>query len=230
VKFLKFLLALLLLPTLTSLGRLGCFMILQTSVQNWPWKEVISFSLGFSTCCFAYLTLPKGNWFYVLGHETTHAFAVLLSGGRVSGFKVSSHGGHVISDRNSVWIALSPYFIPFYPIVISLVWALVLFIRTDLTAFTWAFLLLWGFSWGFHLCHTLSLLKTEQPDFESQGYFFSLVLIALMNLLIAEILLWIWWHPLPLDKILSLLQTYLGQDYLFVVQLVKSIVSVILQT
>jgi len=197
--------------------------------NGWPWIEMGTFSLGFSTCVFAYLCLPRGNWFYVLGHETTHAFAVLLSGGRVSGFKVSSSGGHVISDRNSVWIALSPYFIPFYPMVSGLTWALALFIKPGLAVYDWAFLLIWGACWGFHLCHTLSLIKTEQPDFESQGYFFSFVVLALMNLLVAEVLIWCWLRPLPVEVVFQSLLNFLSEDYLFVLLLVKSVWSGIFQ-
>lgn len=228
MKFLKFLIALLLLPALYSLGRLACFIASQAARSGWPWVETGTFALGFSTCVFAYLCLPRGNWFYVLGHETTHAFAVLLSGGRVSGFKVSSKGGHVISDRNSVWIALSPYFIPFYPMVFALAWSLTLFIRPSWTSYDWAFLLVWGACWGFHLCHTLSLLKTEQPDFESQGYFFSFVIIALMNLIMAEFLLWCWLRPLPAQELFRLLGNFLSSDYLLLLRLVKSVSSGIL--
>jgi hypothetical protein len=225
VKFLKFLIALLLLPALYSLGRFGYFMVLRASPPEWPWTEIGTFTLGFSTCFFAYLCLPRGNWFYVLGHETTHAFAVLLSGGRISGFKVSSSGGHVVTDRNSAWIALSPYFIPFYPMIFALAWAFALLIKPELGRYDWAFLLVWGASWGFHFCHTLSLIKTEQPDFESQGYFFSFVLIAFMNLLITEALVWFWLRPLPPAEVFQTLKSFLGTDYLFVVQLVKSLWS-----
>jgi hypothetical protein len=222
MKFLKMILALALLPCLVGVGRAGVFLLSKATDAQWPWLDVALFALGFSTLFFAYLCLPRGNWFYVLGHETTHAVAVLLSGGKVSGFKVSSQGGHVISDRNSPWIALSPYFIPFYPALIGLIWISILFFQPKWVSYDWAFLLIWGASWGFHFCHTLSLLKTRQPDFASQGYFFSFVIIALLNLLILETLLWFWLKPFPAREGLLTLGTFISQDYLLMVQLVKS--------
>ncbi|NJK90340.1 MAG: hypothetical protein HC904_00015 [Blastochloris sp.] len=209
-----------------SLGRFAWFLIQQSSLHgDGIWAQCLTFALGFSTCAFAYLCLPRGNWFYVLGHETTHAMAVLLSGGRVSGFKVSSQGGHVVSDRNSVLIALSPYFVPFYPMVIGLGWALLLLFQPEWQHYNWAFLLIWGASWGFHLCHTITLLKTRQPDFESQGYFFSFILILVLNLLIIQSLLWLWLRPLPLSQTLQQLAHYCREDYFSLVQLVKSMAS-----
>ncbi|MDZ4787920.1 MAG: hypothetical protein SH807_03190 [Blastochloris sp.] len=221
MKFLKFILAILLLPALYSVARFGWFMLQSSYHATLPWTEIVTFSLGFSTCVFAYLSLPRGNWFYVLGHETTHAVAVLVSGGKVSGFKISSQGGHVVTDRISAWIALSPYFIPFYPIVVGLTWSLTLFFKPELSSYDWAFLLIWGISWGFHTCHTLSLLKTAQPDFESQGFFFSYVVIALMNLLAIELLIWCWQQPLPALNTLQVLGQYLYADYFYLLQLVK---------
>lgn len=221
MKFLKFILALFLLPALYSVARFGWLLLQSSYHSTLPWTEIFTFSLGLSTCVFAYLSLPRGNWFYVFGHETTHAVAVLLSGGKVSGFKVHSQGGHVVADRISMWIALSPYFIPFYPIVVGLAWSATLLFKPELSSYDWAFLLIWGISWGFHICHTLSLLKSAQPDFESQGFFFSYVLIALMNLLMIELLIWCWQRPLPALTALQTLGHYLYADYFYLLQLVK---------
>lgn len=226
MKFFKFIIALGLLPAVYSLGRFGIF-LLETSYHSaWPWMDFLSFTLGFSTCCFSYLSLMKGNWFYVFGHEATHAVAVYLSKGRVFDFKVSSEGGHIMSDRNSMWIALSPYFIPFYALVFGITWALLLLFFPAWINFSWLFLLIWGASWGFHACHTVSLLKTNQPDFESQGFLFSYVIIALMNLIILQVLIWCWTKPQPLPETLIELGKFLQNDYFLVVQLVKSLVLV----
>lgn len=222
MKFLKFILALFSLPGLFSTGRYLRHLTEVSLGHTVPWEELGYFLLGFSTFCFAYFSLPKANWFYVLGHESTHALAVLLSGGRVSGFKVSSKGGHVITNKTSFFIALSPYIIPFYPLLFGLAWTLALFIYPDLAAYTWFYLILWGGSWSFHACHTISLMKTDQPDFASQGYFFSLTLIAWANLLVLNAILWSWLAPFPALSALKQLGNFIGSDYFWVLQLVKS--------
>jgi hypothetical protein len=195
VKWFKFILALLLFPLLWGGIRTG--MDLFQAVPHWPRLESGLFLLGFSTWIWTYLALPRPVWLYALGHESTHALAVWMSGGRVGGFKVTSQGGHVVSDRISIWIALAPYIVPFYPIAVALVWLLCEFAWPSLHAYRPLFLIFWGLVWGFHACFTASLLKTEQPDFESQGLFFSWVVILLANLwLILALLAW-WLHPMP---------------------------------
>ncbi|MDR0534419.1 MAG: hypothetical protein LBH01_10750 [Verrucomicrobiales bacterium] len=198
MKFLKSIIALLLLPALFAAGHFLCRVIWLHAGQ-WekiPWTNLGSFAIGFSAMTCVYFTLPRWNWLYVFGHESTHALAVLMSGGRVSEFKVSSGGGHVATDKMSAWIALSPYIVPFYPLMVGLLWFVARWIwPAPLATWEWAFIMFWGLCWAFHLCFTASLLKTDQPDFASQGYFFSIVVILLCNLLIVGVLLWIWLEP-----------------------------------
>ena len=160
-----------------------------------PWMTVFCLGLGFSTMVSVYLALPRWNWIYVFGHEATHAVAVLLSGGRVTAFKVNSSGGHVVTDTISAWIALAPYIVPFYPVAAGLAWFAARFFWPQLSNWEWAFLIFWGGTWAFHFCFTASLLKTEQPDFACQGYVFSFVVILTSNLLILSGLLLIWLRP-----------------------------------
>ncbi|MFO1511751.1 MAG: hypothetical protein U1F83_02370 [Verrucomicrobiota bacterium] len=68
-----------------------------------------------------FLLLPKPMWIYVVGHELTHAIWVWLFGGSVKKFKASSSGGHVIVDKNNFLISLSPYFFPFYVVLVVLI-------------------------------------------------------------------------------------------------------------
>ena len=197
MKFFKFITALLLLPVLAASAHFTCHTVasclaLQDKI---PWASICTLALGFSTMFSVYMALPRWNWLYVFGHETTHALAVLASGGRVSAFKVSSSGGHIVSDTITAWIALAPYIIPFYPAVAGLTWFVVRFFFPQSAAWEWAFLIFWGATWGFHFCFTASLLKTEQPDFASQGYFFSFVIILISNLLILSFLLGFWIQP-----------------------------------
>jgi hypothetical protein len=195
VKFLKFIIAVFLLPALFAAGFFLC-RILWFHMEQWqriPWTNLASFVIGFSAMTCIYFTLPRWNWLYVFGHETTHVIAVLMSGGKVSEFKVSSKGGHIATDTMTAWIALAPYILPFYPLIVGLVWFLARWLWPSLLApWEWAFVMFWGLTWAFHLCFTASLLKTDQPDFASQGYFFSIVVVLLCNLLIVSVLLWFW--------------------------------------
>jgi len=196
VKFCKFVLALLLLPALAATAHFAWLSIVYCLwQQELHWQGPFCIGLGFSTMASIYLALPRWNWLYVFGHETTHAIAVLMSGGRVSSFKVHSHGGSIESDTMSVWIALAPYILPFYPLVTGLLWLGLRLVWRDAVPWEWCFLIFWGGTWGFHLCYTFSLLKTEQPDFATQGRLFSLVFILLANTLLLTALLWLWRSP-----------------------------------
>src|SRR5262249_14410749 len=80
-------------------------------------EEFWFFSLGALLWLIAFFGLPRPILIYVFGHELTHALWVWLMGGRVSRFRVSSDGGHVITTKANFWIALAPYFFPIYSIL-----------------------------------------------------------------------------------------------------------------
>ncbi|MDX6767724.1 MAG: hypothetical protein SFU85_13155 [Candidatus Methylacidiphilales bacterium] len=213
MKFLKALLACLLLPCFHALFSFAREIALAVDVSRVPWIPLAVFFLGMSAWCLVFFLFPRPTWFYVLGHEITHAVAVVASGGRVSGFKVRSDGGHVVADRTSCFIALSPYLIPFYPIVLGVIWALVVHFLPDWQRYTILFLPFWGASWGFHFTFTGSLLKSGQSDFESQGYFFSWVIILLGNLGFLVCMAYFWTQPFPLPEALALLARSLLNSY-----------------
>lgn len=120
-------------------------------------------------------------YLYVYGHELTHRIAIFLSGGKVDEFNVSTDGGHVITDKNTMFIALSPYFIPIW----VLAWLLlsliaVIFLPWQAIA-PFAFIGI-GFFWAFHFTWTLWIIPKDQPDLNENGTFFSLMIIYLSNL------------------------------------------------
>ena len=127
-------------------------------------------------------------FFYVLGHELTHAFFILLCGGKVSGFKVTQEGGYVLTNKTNILIALSPYFIPFSSIVVLAISYLIeLFI--DIPAHDEILYFMIGFTWTFHLAWTLWMIPRDQPDLKENGSFFSLIVIYLANVLLLALLL-----------------------------------------
>ncbi len=137
---------------------------------------------------FTQLAWDRFLFFYVLGHELTHAFFIFLCGGKVSGFKVTQEGGYVITNKTNILIALSPYFVPFWS-VIALGLSYLLRLAVDIPFHTEVLYYMIGFSWTFHLVWTLWMIPRDQPDLKENGSFFSLTIIYLANILLLALLL-----------------------------------------
>ncbi|MDD5198591.1 MAG: hypothetical protein PHC88_02210 [Terrimicrobiaceae bacterium] len=154
----------------------------------WATEEFWFFGLGLVLWLVAFLALPRPLWIYVFGHELTHALWVLLHGGRVSQFRITPQGGHILSDRINTWIALAPYFFPIYSLlVIAIYGAAGLF--WDMTPFRPVLYMLIGATWGFHITFTLWMIPRGQTDITYGGNFYSLVIIYLLNLAVLSIFL-----------------------------------------
>jgi len=128
-------------------------------------------------------------YLYVLGHELTHAAFVVLFRGRVSDIYVSTEGGYITTNKTNLLIALSPYFVPFWSVVIGLVFA-VMKLSLDLRpAWDLGFYATMGVTWTFHMVWTLWMLPRDQPDLRENGTFLSLVIIYFANLIVLVALL-----------------------------------------
>ena len=214
LKFLKLVLGLALAPlvagevwTLIDLAR--------ASAPVGPWQPwFISFGAGFVTWLVTFCFLPRTMWLYVLGHEFTHALASMLAGGKVSAFKVSAKGGHVITDRVNWWITLSPYFVPIYALIWMGLWLSVDFWHP---LKEWQPILYFGLGvfWCFHLTFTASMMHLGQTDLSSQGLVFSVVVILLINLLFFLVLFTLLAHNLTLVSAGNLFLHRVGESYLF---------------
>ncbi len=184
MKWCKFLIGLLLLPLVAAQ-----FLTLADLFHAWTftWQKgaiwLLSFAGGFSLFLALYFMLPPSLWVYVLSHELTHAWAIYLSGGKVFSFKVSNSGGFVKSDTVNWFIALSPYFVPLYSLLWWAIWISIDFYY-PLGKWIAIFYGGLGFTWAFHFCFTVQMISIGQTDLSSQGHFFSLVVIAAINLLI----------------------------------------------
>ncbi len=194
---------------------LTLFAILSDNLGTAFWRMPASwfFGMGFVMWAIWFLWLPRPVKLYVWGHEMTHALFVLLCGGRVKEFRVTGQGGHVITDRNNVLIALSPYFFPIYTVVGVLAF-LITGLFVDLTVLIplpwgggvrplYGLFYFMGLTWGFHLTFTVWMIAKDQPDLRINGTAFSLMVIVLANLLLLSLLLILaaphlsvgaWWH------------------------------------
>jgi len=151
--------------------------------RYWATEEFWFFGLGALLWCIAFFGIPRRLtiFAYVYGHELTHAVWVWLMGGRVSAFEVRRDGGHILTNKSNVLIALSPYFYPIYSVFVMVLYAIG-WMFCDMTSYTrWLFLAL-GFTWTFHMSFTLWMIPKGQTDLSAHGTFFSLVIIYLMNL------------------------------------------------
>jgi len=154
----------------------------------WAGEEFWFFSLGAVLWVIAFFGLPRPIVIYVFGHELTHALWVWMMGGRVSRFRVSSEGGHVITSKANFWIALAPYFFPLYSILaIAVYGALNLFV--NMQPYGQLLYAVVGATWAFHFTFTCWMILKNQTDLSDQGTFFSLVVIYLMNVLLLSMML-----------------------------------------
>ena len=109
-------------------------------------------------------------------------------GGRVSRFRVGREGGHIITNRTNFWIALTPYFFPFYSILAIVIYG-VLSLFWNMQPYGRLLYALIGVTWAFHFTFTCWMIPKNQTDLRDHGTFFSLVVIYLMNLVLLSALL-----------------------------------------
>ena len=143
------------------------------------------FLWGIGTYVIIHLLFYKPTYLYVLGHETVHAGIAWLFGGKIKKFKVSGKGGSVATDKSNFLVELGPYFVPIYAIIITVVY-FVISSSYNINGRTFIFLI--GFALAFHLISTIEVMKIRQPDIVKSGYFFSVVLIYVLNIIVISVI------------------------------------------
>jgi len=166
----------------------------QVALEGAFWKTSEMWFFGIGTVMWLVLFFGlRGRpmlWAYVFGHELTHALFVLLSGGNVKGVHVSAEGGYVLTNKNNLLIVLSPYFVPFYTVIVIGLWWLAGKFVPDWTAERAQLLFAAiGFTWTFHVSFTIWMITREQPDLHHYGRTFSIGLILLVNTLLISAML-----------------------------------------
>lgn len=177
VKWLKTLLAIVLLPVCVGAGAALWRVFEASGNAQTIWVATVA---GAACWLVIYLLLPKPMWVYVFGHELTHAVWTWAMGGKVSQFKVTSDGGHVVVNKNNFLIALAPYFFPLYAVLVMAAFV-VGRLFWNWQPYVALFHLLLGAAYAFHVTLTWHILKGNQSDISDQGYLFSAVVIFLGN-------------------------------------------------
>ena len=187
MRFLKFLLAVCLLPTvfftLVETSRL----FIQVMSQ---WRLMLLFLGGGGAYALIHFGCYNFSRWYVLGHEVTHAVAALLCGSRVQDISVREESGYVKMDRANAWIVLAPYIVPGY-VILTFLCYLVLDLCVDVSPYRPFFIFTVGFFTAFHWIQTVkTLLEADQPDLKlAGGKVFSYIIIGLVNLLVLAVVL-----------------------------------------
>jgi len=131
-----------------------------------------------------HVVIMRPVYLYVLGHECVHVVATWLCLGKVEAFSVTPRGGNVITSKTNFFIELSPYFIPFYTIVVALIFFVFKNLTGKLLFPLESFIFVIGVTLTFHLVMTVEVLKIKQEDIMKSGLVFSMILIFIGNLLI----------------------------------------------
>ena len=176
-KWIKFILAILLLPICGGAARALWLVLRACGSADTTWVPILA---GAACWIVIFLLLPKPMWLYVLGHEFTHVLWTWLFGGQVKKMKVTSKGGHVVISKTNFLIALAPYFFPLYVLIVIFIFAIGHLIW-DWKSYLVYFHLLVGAAYAFHVTLNFHVLQTQQSDITSQGYLFSAVVIFLGN-------------------------------------------------
>lgn len=190
----RFLLGLLLLPfcwvtSWTLLSRFSHATLAQGFWQApsfWYFAVGVLFMLGWF---WSGLAKSFFLYLYVLGHELTHAVFVILCRGRVTSMHVSTSGGYITTNKTNLLIALSPYFVPFWSVLITIVFSIARYGFRVGGTWDLVFYALMGASWTFHFMWTVWMIPRDQPDLRQNGTFLSLCIIYLANLLVIAALL-----------------------------------------
>ena len=186
-RFIKFMVALVLLPV-------TCLVVWQDGrlllgVLN-HWRAAFSFVLGAAVYGMVHYKYYNFSRMYVFMHEVTHALAALLCGIRIKDVHVGQESGYVKMARTNTFVALAPYFVPGYVILVAMLYLLLSFFM-DLTPYRPVVLFAVGFFMAFHFIQTFhTLWEADQPDLKlAGGKFFSCVSIVLANMLVLALVL-----------------------------------------
>lgn len=223
-RFKGWLAALILLPlgliTAMTLGEL-LFRAL-TRLDFWRSEQFLFFTLGGVAWGMAHVIGWRPMHLYVLSHELSHLIVARAFGGKIISWKVTAQGGYVETNKTNTWITLAPYLLPFYSMVVVLVFGLVgmfwhlqemrsVSIGSHVVNLrpVWIFYVLLGLTWWFHITYTLKTVFIHQSDLERNGEFFSMALIFLINIALI-VLLFLAASPAPGFGLLEVGRCWMG--------------------
>lgn len=172
-------------------------MLFRASQEDHFWRtdEFFFFALGAVAWGAVYALGWRPMKSYVFAHEFTHLLMARAFGGKIYDWRVTAEGGYVETNKSNIWITLGPYLLPFYAVLVLLLFGIVgQFVDMDvwrpLVLGKWTLHYKWvwvmyasvGFAWSYHLTFTVVTIHAEQGDLTRNGEFFSLMLIFIINI------------------------------------------------
>ena len=176
----------LLLPACAGLG-ITLFELLVGIQSEAEASRSLSFflaGLGLWIVVFLFLTRPVR--LYILSHELSHLLVAWASGIGGGNLQVHQHGGSVNVERSTFWVALAPYFLPLYSLLVLIVFS-VLGPRISSIHLIRTLPFLLGVTWSFHLTFTIYALSRPQSDLRSYGAPGSIAVLLFINLLLLAV-------------------------------------------
>jgi len=208
-----------LLPAVWGMMRAGYDLLVDAQRSSTDQGPLVLFAMGMLVWLAIFLLLKPSARSYVIAHECSHLLAAWFSGIRAGNLQVGKDSGSVQVARSTIWVALAPYMIPFYSLLLLLVHVLAS-LWWDPAAWRGLLPPALGFTWCFHLTFTLQALSVGQSDLTPYGWIGALPLILLANLLLICLALMAT-TPRPLPGDLRILLDAQQEIYLKVFQLAE---------
>lgn len=174
---------LLLIPFVTGLAAAMYQALVELQMDAAGSRILNLFLTGAVFWVILFICFPRPVRSYILAHELSHLFAAWISGVRGGRMRVRRDGGSVEVEKSSIWIALAPYLIPFYSLLVVTVHALACLWWDPVHWSAWLPFGL-GATWSYHLCFTLYILALPQSDIRPYGRLGAYSIILSGNLLI----------------------------------------------
>ncbi|GAA5143441.1 hypothetical protein GCM10023213_31260 [Prosthecobacter algae] len=166
-------------------------------LEFWRTEEVVFFLVGGLAWAVTYASGWRPVSSYVFGHEVSHLLVARAFGGKILDWDFSATGGYVETNKSNTWITLAPYLLPFYSLIVLLLFGVVgmfwnlhdlhqIGLGKVMLKFkpVWFFYAMLGLTWCFHATFTWKTVFIEQSDLQRNGEFFSMQLIFLVNVLL----------------------------------------------
>lgn len=145
---------------------------------------------------------------YVFGHEMTHWLAAKLTFHETGKIHLGMTKGYVEVMGSSGFIALAPYFVPFYFLLSGCLMAFTAQVWRPTPATFWLGSFGWlGITYAYHVVLTWIALKNGQKDLEYCGKFLSWCIILAGNLIFLFLTLLIA-SPKPLASLKSIVEAF----------------------
>jgi hypothetical protein len=171
----------LLLPLAIGTAKAFCVSVSEISLFSGSLRIV---ERGVLAYLIFHVMVMRPAYLYVLSHELVHVLATWLCGGKVVSFKVTPAGGNVVTSKSNIFIELSPYFVPFYSVLLGPVFFLLKATGNTPPFMSMVFLFFMGVTMAFHFVMTSEVLRMQQPDIIKSGIIFSMVLIFICNMVV----------------------------------------------